>query len=131
MNSKQEQMWENLNDTDFRRQFIDAHVDEGIAFQIRSLRNKRGENQLELAEKFGMKQSLVSAWENPNYGKYTLRTLKALAKAFDVGLIVRFVPFSTMIDYTVNLKPEDIAPLSFGEEQFLRKFINAQASIND
>jgi len=37
MKSKQEQMWEYLKDPEFRKQFIDAHVDEGIAFQIRSL----------------------------------------------------------------------------------------------
>ena len=119
MNSKQEQMWENLRDKDFRKQFIDEHVNVGIAFQIRSLRNRQDLEQSELAQLLGVKQPLISSWENPNYGKYTLNTLKNLAKAFDVGLLVRFVPFSTLIDWTVDLTSDAIAPPSFNEEEKL------------
>lgn len=119
MNSKQEQMWENLRDKDFRKQFIDEHVNVGIAFQIRSLRNRQNLEQSELAQLLGVKQPLISSWENPNYGKYTLNTLKNLAKAFDVGLLVRFVPFSTLIDWTVDLTSDAIAPPNFNEEEKL------------
>lgn len=119
MNSKQEQMWENLRDKDFRGQFIDEHINVGIAFQIRSLRNRQNLKQSELAQLLGVKQPLVSSWENPNYGKYTLNTLKDLAKAFDVGLLARFVPLSTLIDWTVDLTSDAIAPPSFNEEEKL------------
>lgn len=119
MNSKQEQMWENLRDKDFRKQFIDEHVNVGIAFQVRSLRNRQNLEQSELAQLLGVKQPLISSWENPNYGNYTLNTLKNLAKAFDVGLLVRFVPFSTLIDWTVDLTSDAIAPPSFNEEEKL------------
>ena len=52
MSSRQEQMWEKLKDPDFRKQFIDAHVDEEVAFQIRSLRtNKKKQTQQERGEK--------------------------------------------------------------------------------
>jgi len=122
MNSKQEQMWENLRDKDFRKQFIDEHVNVGIAFQIRSLRNRQNLRQADLARLLGVKQPLVSSWENPNYGKYALSTLKELAKVFDVGLLVRFVPFGSLVDWTVDLKPDDIAPPSFSEEQSQRAF---------
>jgi transcriptional regulator with XRE-family HTH domain len=116
MNSKSEQLWKHLEDPEFRRQFIDAHTDEGIAFQIRSIRNKEELKQSDLAKKMNVKQPLISAWENPSYGKYSLQTLKDLAKAFDVGLLVRFVPFSTLIDWTTNLKPDNIAPPDFSHE---------------
>lgn len=117
MNSKQEQMREILKDEDSRQQIIEEHVNEGIAFQIRSLRNRQELNQSQLAKKMNLKQSQISEWENPNYGKYTLATLKELAKAFDVGLLVRFVPFSKLVDWTVNLTSDIIAPPSFAEEQ--------------
>lgn len=118
MNSKHEQLWKRLSDPDFRRQFINAHVDEGIAFQIRSLRiNNKKQTQPELAQELGVRQPLVSSWENPAYGKYSLNTLKKLAKAFDVGLLVRFVPFSTLVDRTINLTTDVIAPPSFGKEE--------------
>ncbi len=117
MSSKFEQMWEKLKDLDFRKQFIDAYVDERIAFQIRSLRNKKEKTQPEFAQELGVKQPLVSSWENPSYGRYSLSTLKKLAKAFDVGLLVSFVPFSTLINWTIDLTPNVIAPPSFAEEQ--------------
>lgn len=117
MNSKKEQMLENLSDSDFRKQFINEHVDVGIAFQIRSLRNRQELFQSDLAKLLDVKQPLVSSWENPDYGRYTLKTLKDLAKAFDVGLLVRFVPFSTLVDWTVDLTSDVIAPPNFDEER--------------
>lgn len=118
---KREQIWESLQDPDFRKQLIDEHVNVGIAFQIHGLRERQGLNQKQLAERLGdkKKQPLISAWENPNYGKYTLGTLKDLAKAFDVGLLVRFVPFNTLVDWTINLTRDVIAPPSFNEERII------------
>ncbi len=119
MIDKHKQMWESLRDPEFRKQLIDEHINVGIAFQIRSLRDRQKLTQTTLAELLGdkRKQPLISEWENPNYGKYTLATLKDLAKAFDVGLLVRFVPFSTLVDWTVDLTRDVIAPPSFNEEQ--------------
>lgn len=113
------QMWKSLQDPNFRKQFIDEHIDVGIAFQINGLRQRQGLKQKELAKRLGdeKKQPLISAWENPNYGKYTLGTLKELAKAFDVGLLVRFVTFRALVDWTVNLTSDVIAPPNFDEEQ--------------
>lgn len=113
---KYEQMWESLRDPEFRKQIIDEHINTGIAFQIRSLRDRQKLTQVKLAESLGVKQPLISEWENPDYGKYTLGTLKDLAKAFDTGLLVRFVSFNTMVDWTINQTSDAIAPPSFGEE---------------
>lgn len=118
MSSRKEQIWKSLKDQDFRKEIIDEHVNVGIAFQIRSLRNRQQLKQSGLAKLLDVKQPLISSWENPNYGKYSLQTLKDLAKAFDVGLLVRFVPFSQLIDWTVNLTSDVIAPPSFTEEQY-------------
>ncbi|MBI2850827.1 MAG: helix-turn-helix transcriptional regulator [Chloroflexi bacterium] len=116
-NNKRKQIWESLHDIEFRKQFIDEHISVGIAFQIRALRDRQKLTQAKLAELLKVKQPLLSAWENPNYGKYTLKTLKELAKAFDVGLLVRFVPFSTLVDWAINLPGDVIAPPSFNEEE--------------
>ena len=115
--NKHKQMWESLRDPEFRKQLIDEHINVGIAFQIRSLRDRQKLTQTKLAELLGVKQPLISEWENPNYGKYTLGTLKDLAKVFDVGLLVRFVPFSTLVDWTLDLTSDGIAPPNFSEEQ--------------
>src|SRR4030042_2488923 len=120
------QIWESIQDKESRKQFIDEHINVGITFQIYGIRQRQKLTQKGLAELLGdtKKQPLISSWENPNYGRYTLNTLKDLAKAFDVGLLVRFVPFSKMIDWTINLTGEVIAPASFTEEQSSIDFFN-------
>ena len=115
--NKKEQIWESLQDSEFREQFVEENINTSIAFQIRSLRNRQKLTQTELAQRLGGKQPMVSEWENPNYGKYTLGTLKELSKAFDVGLLVRFVSFRNLVDWTVNLTHDLVAPPNFPEEQ--------------
>jgi len=56
-------------------------------------------SQDRLAKETGMNQNAISRLESPEYGKATITTLKRLAAEFDVGLIVRFVPFSAVVDW--------------------------------
>jgi transcriptional regulator with XRE-family HTH domain len=115
--NKREQIGESLRDPEYRHQFVEEEINVGVAFQIRSLRNRQHLTQANLADRLDVKQPLVSSWENPDYGKYSLGTLKELAKAFDVGLLVRFVSFSTLAEWTMNLTSDNIAPPSFSEEE--------------
>lgn len=130
MDNKREQIWQSLSDSGYRHQFVEEEINVGIAFQIRSLRNRQNLTQEQLAELLKGKQSLLSTWENPNYGKYSIATLKELAKAFDVGLLVRFVPFSTLVDWTINLTSNVIAPPSFAEEDKYNVALADSAAIN-
>src|SRR5260370_21201940 len=82
-----------------RARFVESHLSKGLAFQIRSLREKEGWSQQCLAEKICSNQNSVYRAENPNYGKHTLTTLKKIAAAFDVALVVRFVPCSDRVDW--------------------------------
>jgi len=128
------QIWESIQDRESRDKFIDDHINVGIAFQINGIRRRQQLVQKQLAERLGITQPQISAWESPSYGKYTLQTLKDMAKAFDVGLLVRFVPFSKMIDWTINLTGEVIAPPSFSEEQegfaLFNHFSNIETNID-
>ena len=82
-----------------REKFVSSHVDKGTAFQIRAMRDRQEISQMELAGMIGTNQNNISRLESSNYGKATLTTLKKLASAFDVGLVVRFVPFSQLINW--------------------------------
>jgi len=64
-----------------------------------------------LADKIGSNQNAIYRAENPNYGKQTITTLKKIAAAFDVALVVRFVPFSELVDW-VSGTPRTIKGLS-------------------
>jgi len=46
-----------------------------------------------------MNQNAISRLESVDYGKPTITTLKRLAAALDVSLIVRFAPFSEVVDW--------------------------------
>src|SRR5258706_2677231 len=82
-----------------RERFVSSHVDKGYAYQIREMREYKDLSQTELGAMVGMNQNAIHRLESPEYGKATLTTLKRLAAAFDVALIVRFVPFSQLINW--------------------------------
>lgn len=111
-----QQLWENLENPENRRELA-TEIATSIAFQIRHLREKAGWTQAELANRTEKEQPTISQLEDPNYGRYSLVTLKTLANAFDVALSVRFVPFSELVDWLANLTPEKLAPPSYSEEQ--------------
>lgn len=113
--TKKRQIWKSLRDKEYRTAFA-ADVSTGLAFQIRLLREKMGWTQEELARRTGKRQETISQCENPNYGRYTLVTLKELAAAFDVALVVKFTPFSELVDWIAHLTPDRLAPVSFDEE---------------
>jgi transcriptional regulator with XRE-family HTH domain len=82
-----------------RQQFVESNLSKGIAHQIRATRDKAGWSQERLAKEVGMNQNAISRLESSDYGRPTITTLKRVAASLDVGLVVRFVPFSEMIDW--------------------------------
>jgi len=93
---------------DTRAKFLDSHLKKGIAFQVQALRGREKWTQGQLAAKLGSNQNAVYRLENPNYGRQTITTLRKVAAVFDVALVVRFVPFSQLVDWvsgTPHLDP--------------------------
>src|SRR5688572_2159263 len=82
-----------------RQRFVESHLTKTVAHQIRSMREMSKLTQEELADKIGTTQNGVYRLESPDYGRFTLTTLKRVAAAFDVALVVRFVPFSELVDW--------------------------------
>jgi len=109
-----------LHNKAYRDEFVASHIETGLPFQIRAIRAQREMSQEELAAKTEMAQARISLLERPGYGKFTLSTLKRLASAFDVGLVVRFVPFSELVDLVVNLSPEALQVPSFEKDPGLQ-----------
>jgi transcriptional regulator with XRE-family HTH domain len=106
-----------------RANFVESHVDKNISYQIRSLRDRQGLSQEELAAKVDMNQNAISRLESPERGRPTITTLKRLAAAFDVALVVRFVPFSKLVKWVSGtpfvedgLSTESLAVPNFDEE---------------
>jgi transcriptional regulator with XRE-family HTH domain len=100
----------------YRDSYVSSHLSTGIPHQIRALRVQRGWNQKKLGAKANKPQNVISRVEDPNYGKTSLSTLLDIASAFDVALLVKFVPFSRFIREHSDVHPKSLYAASFDEE---------------
>lgn len=118
INSTRLQLWAKLKgDKPYRDGFVDARVSSNISAQVYSLREARGWTQTELGDRVGMAQTRISLIESREYNSHTLKTLKRFASAFDCALMVRFVPYSNMVDWVTTAGPEELAPVDIEHDQ--------------
>lgn len=103
-------------DEEYRHAYMEAAVEQGVAWQIKINREARGISQSALAMLLGTKQSAVSRLEDPEYGAHSLDTLKKVANIFDCALLVRLVPYSVLARESECLSREDLFAESFDEE---------------
>jgi transcriptional regulator with XRE-family HTH domain len=124
---------ERLTDKEYRDAFVSEEIDTGLPMQIHEMRESRGWKQNEVAEKIGTRQPRFSVMEKPGYGNFSLNTLKKLASVFDVGLIVSFVPFSEMIDFTESLSHKRLAAPGFVDEyaRLANRYAKARSDVQN
>lgn len=100
----------------YRDAYVEEHVKTSLPFQIRALREQREWSQADLGEKTGMRQNAISRLEKPDYGSLSVNTLIRLASAFDVALLIKFVPFRKLLDEFSDLSTEALEVASFDDE---------------
>ncbi len=113
-----------FQDREYRSTYVDGFLDSYIAAQIHALREAREFRQDELAKLIGTKQSGISKLENVNYSGWSIRTLRKLAKAFDVALVVKFVAFSEALTEIENFNVRDLVKPTFPQDP---TFLNVEA----
>lgn len=124
MNSKtRNELDRDLKEKAFREAYVESHINDAIAYQIRAMRKARGWNQKQLGERIPgkMAQEAIARLENPNYGRYSLDTLKRLAAAFDVALIVRFARFSELVNWSTYISPEALNVPAYENDPGLKR----------
>lgn len=104
---------EKLDKKSYRDAYVKSNVRNGIAFQLYNMRKSIGWTQADLAKRMGTKQSAISRIEDTSYGKLSIQSLLDLASIFDVGLLVKFVSFSKLINETKDKSPEALTPDQF------------------
>jgi transcriptional regulator with XRE-family HTH domain len=116
INSTMKRIWKRMGRKAWRTSYVGAHISNTIASQITKLRLANGWTQARLADQVGMKQSRISALEDPNWENVEVATLRRLAAAFDVALTVRFVPFSHLAEWVATLSDDKLLVPSYEEE---------------
>jgi transcriptional regulator with XRE-family HTH domain len=114
--NRKENLLTKLCDRDYRHAFVSEEIEVGLPFQLKAMREQEGWTQKQLAERLGTKQPAIVRLEQPGYGRFTLSTLKQLAEIFDVGLVVKFVPFGWLLDSATDITLADIAPTKFEKD---------------
>lgn len=116
INSTMRAIWKKMARKPYRDAYVSAHISNTVAAQISAMRETRGWTQKDLAEKAGMKQSRVSVLEDPNTENFEARTLRRIAAAFDVGLTIRFLPFSDLIKWADAISDEKMNVRQFNDD---------------
>ena len=119
-----EKSFRSLCESATREAYVEAELVNGLAHQIRILREERGWTQKDLATRLNTTQTTVSRLEDPSYGRFSIRTLLSLGKVFDVAIFVRYLPFSRFMQETWDTKPERFKATGYQEEAALIQFFS-------
>lgn len=107
-----------LKNRRYRTAYLAEHVRTGIAFQIRAMREKIPWTQTDLGAAAGKPQNVISRLEDPDYGKVTLQTLLQIANAFDVALVVKFIPYSRFLKEFEDVSEQSLIATPFDRDSF-------------
>ena len=87
---------EKFRDKNYEKQFFRGLEKTRVATEIAFFREKAGFTQNELATRTGTSQSAIARLENPNYQHYSLKTLRKIAEALNLELVVSYREKDTM-----------------------------------
>ena len=124
------QIWNKLANKEYRDSFVASNIANTVSSQIFTLRDQRGWTQKELAHRAGMGQSRIPALEDPNLENFEIGTLKRIASAFDVALVVRFVPFSDLVNWTAELSEEKLQVVEFANDRLSPISVSPPSFVN-
>lgn len=130
-NSLREELIENKNDKEYRHGYADENLNATIATQIKVLREQREWKQEDLANAAGMKQPMISRYENVNYSSWSINTLKKLAEAFDVYLDVRFRSFQELVDLADHFGRDILQVPKFTDDPYFVETTEEAAEENE
>ena len=105
-----------LTEKEAREQYAADLLDSYIALQIKTLRQQRGWSQEDLAALAGKHQSQISAMEQIDFRSWKVSTLRRLADAFDLALVVRFESFGTFLKEILPVERAALERLSYADD---------------
>ena len=100
---------------DYRSSYVASYTRQFLSRQMREFRGTI--SQSEFGTVIEKQQTVVSRLEDPNYGKWTLQTLLAIADKLDVAVLVRFVDFPTFLQATDERSSAAVRPERYDQQK--------------
>jgi len=116
-----------------RAAYIRSKLSVLVPAQIRALRlrsvNPPMPRQKDLARESEMHQSRISMFETPGAANLTLGTLAEIGAALKSGVVVKFVPYSEMLEWENDFNPDtfDVTRID-GDQEFIAPEMNVEES---
>jgi len=107
------------HDEEYRQAYMDASVEQGIAWQIKVNRKMRDWSQADLARMLDTQQSAVSRLEDPEYGGHSLDMLVRVAHAFDCALSIKLISYAALARDADQLNKQRLYAAPFNEQAAL------------
>lgn len=83
---------EQMKDPEFKKAWDDLDPEFEVLEAMLKARAKSGITQAELARRMGTTQSVISRLEHGAFSKATLETIKKIADALDMRLVIKMMP---------------------------------------
>src|SRR5437764_14175420 len=93
---------------EYREAYAEAFGNEYLATQIQMLRKQHAWTQAQLGERIGSNQGRVSVYEDEDYGKWSLDTLRKIASVFGVWVKISFESYGTLIREATHFEPRQL-----------------------
>jgi transcriptional regulator with XRE-family HTH domain len=97
-----------LRHPEYSEGYAESFLNSYVATQIKVIREQRNMKQSDLAREVGTTQTAISRIENVNYSSWNINTLKKLARAFRVRLMVSFETYGTLPDEVGKFTQESL-----------------------
>ena len=105
-----------FQDQEYRQIYVESFIDSSIATQIKVLRDQRDLTQTDLADLAAMKQGQISRLEKVNNERWKVITLRRIARALDLALVVRFESFGNVIPDVESFERKTLQRPSFADD---------------
>jgi len=115
---------------EYSEAYSEAFANEFLATQIQMLRKQRGWTQAQLGEKIGSNQGRVSIYEDEDYGKWSLETLRKMAGVFGLWVKVSFESYGTLIQEAAHFEPAKLLRKQFEDDLEVRRWLDPVPSAN-